>query len=153
MRHITRTLVARRGLAALLLLLTPAAASCKRDPGPGEVAAPGRAEVVVRLGYQKIGPPFLLKERNPALDGHLGAVAARTEWIEFQSGPPILEAIAAGAVDIGYVGETPPVFAQAGGVPFVYVAADPPAPKAEAILVRKDSPIQTSPICAARRWR
>jgi sulfonate transport system substrate-binding protein len=28
-------------------------------------------------------------------------------------------------VDIGYAGETPPVFAQAGGVQFVYVAADP----------------------------
>jgi len=46
-----------------------------------------------------------------------------------------------GAVDVGYVGETPPVFAQAGGVPFVYVASDPPAPKSEAILVPKDSKI------------
>jgi sulfonate transport system substrate-binding protein len=41
------------------------------------------------------------------------------------------------------VGETPPVFAQAGGVPFVYIATDPPAPKAEAIVVRKDSPVKT----------
>jgi ABC-type nitrate/sulfonate/bicarbonate transport system substrate-binding protein len=49
----------------------------------------------------------------------------------------------AGAVDIGYAGETPPVFAQAGGVPFLYVALDPPAPQAEAIVVRKDSALHT----------
>jgi sulfonate transport system substrate-binding protein len=61
--------------------------------------------------------------------------------VEFQAGPPLLEAMRGGAVDIGYVGETPPVFAQAGGVPFVYVAADARGPASEAILVRKDSNI------------
>ncbi|WP_437942845.1 aliphatic sulfonate ABC transporter substrate-binding protein [Sorangium sp. So ce341] len=71
----------------------------------------------------------------------LEAKNARAEWIEFPAGPPLLEAMRAGAVDVGHVGETPPVFAQAGGVPFVYVATDPPAPKAEAIVVPKDSPI------------
>ncbi len=100
-----------------------------------------REAVVVRLGYQKIGTPYLLKERADALKKALEAKNARAEWVEFQAGPPLLEAMRAGAVDIGHVGETPPVFAQAGGVPFVYVATDPPAPKAEAIIVPKDSPI------------
>jgi sulfonate transport system substrate-binding protein len=101
------------------------------------------AQIAVRIGYQKIGSPFLLKERSESLTKVLAERGARAEWIEFQAGPPILEAMRGGAVDIGYVGETPPVFAQAGGVPFVYVAVDPPAPKSEAILVRKDSPIET----------
>jgi sulfonate transport system substrate-binding protein len=39
------------------------------------------------------------------------------------------------------VGEAPPIFAQAAGTPFVYVAHEPPAPKGEAILVPKDSKI------------
>jgi sulfonate transport system substrate-binding protein len=37
------------------------------------------------------------------------------------------------------VGETPPVFAQAGEVPFLYVAHEAPAPQAEAIIVPKGS--------------
>jgi sulfonate transport system substrate-binding protein len=44
-------------------------------------------------------------------------------------------------VDLGYVGETPPVLAQAANVPFVYVAVDPPSPRSEALLVPGDSPI------------
>ncbi|HKO92946.1 MAG TPA: aliphatic sulfonate ABC transporter substrate-binding protein, partial [Polyangiaceae bacterium] len=91
---------------------------------------------------QKIGSPFLLKARAESLDRRLAAVHARAEWIEFQTGPLLLEAMRARAVDIGYVGETPPVFAQAGGVPFVYVALDPPAPQAEALIVPKASPLQ-----------
>jgi sulfonate transport system substrate-binding protein len=107
-------------------------------------AAPTAAEqVVVRIGYQKIGSPFLLKERAEALTAELGKRNARAEWVEFQAGPPILEAMRAGAVDIGYTGETPPVFAQAGGVPFVYIASDAPAPASEAILVPKDSKLKS----------
>lgn len=111
-----------------------------QESHPG--ASPGGEERTVRIGYQKIGPPFLLKERNESLVRRLAAANARAEWIEFATGPALLEAMRGGAVDIGYVGETPPVFAQSGGVDFVYVAADPSAPKAEAILVGKDSPIQ-----------
>ena len=40
-------------------------------------------------------------------------------------------------------GETPPVFAQAAGVPFVYVAVEPPAPRGEAVLVPRNSPVKT----------
>jgi sulfonate transport system substrate-binding protein len=147
-------------LAKLLtwVLFAYAMLGCNREPlgAPGTVESAGRAgnggerernpggeEVVVRLGYQKIGPPFLLKERSESLKQTLARAKARPEWIEFAAGPPLLEAMRASAVDIGYVGETPPVFAQSGGVDFVYVATDPPAPKAEAILVKKDSPIKT----------
>ena len=54
-----------------------------------------------------------------------------------------LEALNAGAIDFGSVGETPPIFAQAAGARLTYVAHEPPAPRGEAILVAKDSPIQT----------
>ncbi|HEY9597981.1 MAG TPA: aliphatic sulfonate ABC transporter substrate-binding protein, partial [Cyanophyceae cyanobacterium] len=37
----------------------------------------------------------------------------------------------------------PPIFAQANGVPFVYVANDPPVPESMGILVANDSPIRT----------
>jgi sulfonate transport system substrate-binding protein len=44
---------------------------------------------------------------------------------------------------VGYVGEAPPIFAQAAGAKFVYFGYDPAAPRAEAILVTKDSPIKS----------
>jgi sulfonate transport system substrate-binding protein len=99
--------------------------------------------VVVRIGYQRTGAPFLLKTRAQNLEQKLTAAHASLEWVEFQSGPPILEAMRAGAVDVGYTGETPPVFGQSGGVPFVYVASDAPAPEAEAIVVPSGSKVQT----------
>lgn len=130
-------------------------AACQKQndkQNDGEHAAPAQAQSartenkatsVVHIGFQKIGAPFLLKSRSTELDRHLAEASAKADWKEFKHGPALLEAINANEVDVGYVGETPPVFAQAGGVNFVYVATDPPAPKAEAIVVRKDSPIKT----------
>ncbi|HWL09791.1 MAG TPA: aliphatic sulfonate ABC transporter substrate-binding protein, partial [Planctomicrobium sp.] len=63
----------------------------------------------------------------------------RIEWIEFPAGPPLLEALNAGSIDLGHAGDSPPLFAQAAGIPFVYVATSPPSPDASAILVRRDS--------------
>ena len=48
-----------------------------------------------------------------------------------------------GSVDVGFVGEAPPIFAQAAGAQFLYIGNDPASPEAEAIVVPKDSPIQT----------
>jgi sulfonate transport system substrate-binding protein len=136
-------------LAALPALLLGCQKSGDERSGTGASAAPAaapvptvKAETVVKIGFQKIGAPFLLKSRSEDLDKRLLQKSAKTDWKEFKHGPALLEGIKAKEVDVGYVGETPPVFAQSGGVDFVYVASDPPAPKAEAIIVRKDSPIK-----------
>jgi sulfonate transport system substrate-binding protein len=65
------------------------------------------------------------------------------QWLEFPAGPQLLEGLNAGAVDVGTVGETPPIFAQAAGVDFVYIGNEPPAPHGEAIVVPENSPIKT----------
>jgi sulfonate transport system substrate-binding protein len=57
---------------------------------------------------------------------------------------PLIEALNAGAIDFGFVGDTPPLFAQASGVPFVYVASIPQPGKSSAILVRNDSAIKST---------
>jgi sulfonate transport system substrate-binding protein len=64
-------------------------------------------------------------------------------WTEFPSGPPLLEALNVGAIDFGNAGEAPPIFAQAAGAPLQYVAYEPPAPRGEAILVPKDSKLNS----------
>ncbi len=106
------------------------------------VSASYGEEKVVRIGYQKYGKLVLLKSKG-SLEEKLKAVGTKVVWTEFPSGPPLLEALNVGAVDFGNTGEAPPIFAQAAGAPIQYVAYEPPAPKGEAILVPKDSPIKS----------
>ena len=109
----------------------------------GTTAVSATAEdKVIRIGYQKYGNVILLKNKG-TLEGKLAEIGYKPEWKEFPSGPPLLEALNAGAIDFGHAGEAPPIFAQAAAAEFVYVAHEPPAPKGEAILVPKDSPIKS----------
>jgi sulfonate transport system substrate-binding protein len=98
------------------------------------------ADHVIHIGYQKYGN-FILLKGTGELEKKLAPKGYTVEWTEFPSGPPLLEALNAGAIDIGQTGEAPPIFAQAAAADFVYIAHEPPAPKGEAILVPKDSQI------------
>jgi len=63
------------------------------------------------------------------------------EWSLFPSGPPMLEAMAGGAVDFGATGDTPPIFAQAAGAPLVYVGYQPLTGVGEGVVVPPGSPL------------
>jgi sulfonate transport system substrate-binding protein len=97
---------------------------------------------VIRIGFQKYGKLVLLKGRG-TLEEKLKPLGYTVSWTEFPSGPPLLEALNVGAIDFGVAGEAPPIFAQAAGAPLVYLANDPPAPRGEAILVPKESPLKS----------
>ncbi|HKS19172.1 MAG TPA: sulfonate ABC transporter substrate-binding protein [Bradyrhizobium sp.] len=97
---------------------------------------------VVRIGFQKYGKLVLLKSKG-TLEEKLKTAGYKVVWTEFPSGPPLLEALNVGAIDFGNTGEAPPIFAQAAGAPIQYVAYEPPAPKGEAILVPKDSKLNS----------
>jgi sulfonate transport system substrate-binding protein len=116
------------------IALTPAAALLA-----GTASA---QENVVRIGFQKYGKLVLLKSKG-SLEPKLKALGFSVKWVEFPSGPPLLEAINVGALDFGNTGEAPPIFAQAAGAPIRYIAYEPPAPKGEAILVPKNSPLKS----------
>ena len=94
----------------------------------------------LRIGFQKGGLLLLVKLRG-SLEKALPHV--QIEWKEFATGPTLLEALDAGAIDFGVTGAPPPVFAQAAGRDFVAVAAEPGLPHSEALAVRGDSPIRT----------
>src|SRR6202048_2360091 len=108
----------------------------------GGVGASYGQDKVVRIGFQKYGKLVLLKGKG-SLEGKLKPLGYTVSWTEFPSGPPLLEALNVGSIDFGITGETPPIFAQAAGAPLVYLAYDPPAPRGEAILVPKDSPLKS----------
>lgn len=65
------------------------------------------------------------------------------EWKEFTSGPPILEALNAGAIHVGMVGNTPPIFAAAAGGTFKMVATASYTGKGDTILVPEGSPLKS----------
>ncbi|WP_215769272.1 aliphatic sulfonate ABC transporter substrate-binding protein [Gluconobacter sp. P5B12] len=107
------------------------------------LASPARAATpIIRIGYQRYSTLVILKASG-ALEKAL-AGRANVVWSEFVAGPQLLQALVAGALDLGQTGDAPPVFAAAASPgALVYVGHEPPAPLAEAILVPKDSSIRT----------
>jgi sulfonate transport system substrate-binding protein len=116
------------GLALVALVATPAT----------PLAADQAKEL--RIGYQKDGVLLIVKQQG-ALEKRLAQAGVKLSWVEFQSGPPLLEALNSGAIDIGQTGDTPPIYAQAAGSKLVYLAAAPDVGKRSGILVREDSGI------------
>lgn len=95
-----------------------------------------------RVGYQKASTILVVAKQQEAFEKGLKQLGVeKVTWVEFQFGPPLLEALGAGAVDIGFVGDTPPIFAQAAGAALVYIASAPAS--ASAILVPADSTVKS----------
>lgn len=108
---------------------------------PRRVRAQGAAGPV-RIGYQKFNTLNILKGSG-ALEEALAQVGREVRWFEFQAGPQLLEAMNAGAIDLGHAADAPTVFAQAAGVAFQYLATEPPYPEGIGVLVAADSPIRS----------
>ncbi len=104
----------------------------------------------LRVGVQKVGSLIVLR-RDGTLEKALAPKGTTVRFIEFQAGPPLMEALNAGAIDIGYTGDSPPVFALAGDVPLVYVASQPNGGNNEGILVRADSAYKSVTELAGKR--
>jgi sulfonate transport system substrate-binding protein len=75
--------------------------------------------------------------------GLINKLPFRAHWSDFTSGPPMLQAMGAGSIDIGQVGDAPPVFAAAGGSPVAVVSALQANPLGAVLLVPQNSPIRT----------
>jgi sulfonate transport system substrate-binding protein len=95
----------------------------------------------IRIGYQKNGV-LVIARQQATLEQHFAPQGIAVKWIEFSSGPPMLEAMNVGSVDYGAVGDSPPIFAQSAGAAIVY-AAGQPITNGQGILVQKDSPIRS----------
>ena len=94
----------------------------------------------IRIGYQKNGV-LVITRQQATLEKHFAPQGIEVKWVEFSSGPPMLEAMNVGSVDYGAVGDSPPIFAQAAGAAIVY-AAGQPITNGQGILVPQNSPIK-----------
>lgn len=112
---------------AALMLSTLVSAAQAADPA------------ALRIGYQKGSVSLVLAKQHLLLEQRFPDT--QVQWIEFPAGPQLLEALNIGSLDLGSTGDIPPIFAQAAGADLLYIAAEPPKPKAEVILLPKDSAI------------
>src|SRR5882762_8044341 len=109
------------------------------------VIPPARAEdkpTEIRIGTQKGGLFPAVRQRHTVEDA-FKPLGIEIKWVDFQFGPPLLEAINVGSVDFGSVGDSPPIFAQAANARIRYVAAVKQQGRTQAIIVPQDSPIKT----------
>jgi sulfonate transport system substrate-binding protein len=104
-----------------------------------EVNAQGAVKEI-RIGYQKNGV-LVVARQQAALKSHFKPLGIEVKWVEFSSGPPVMEAMNVGSIDYGAVGDSPPVFAQSAGAAIVY-AAGQPITNGQGILVPANSPIR-----------
>ncbi|MBB4383143.1 ABC-type nitrate/sulfonate/bicarbonate transport system substrate-binding protein [Bradyrhizobium sp. SBR1B] len=91
------------------------------------------AQTTLRVGDQKGNAQAVMEAA-----GVLKDVPYKIEWKEFPAAAPLLEALSAGAIETGLVGDSPFTFAAASGAPVKAIAAirqtgegarDPRAPK------------------------
>jgi sulfonate transport system substrate-binding protein len=125
-------------LAAVLTLAGCSGVPVTRPPvqPPVEDAALGGVTLVV--GDQKGGSQSLLRAA-----GLLDDLPYRVEWRTFTSGPPLIEAARAGAIDLGGTGNTPAIFATAAKARVQIVSANRGNVASDAVLVRGDSPLRS----------
>ncbi len=96
----------------------------------------------LHTGLQKSSTFNVVRARGD-LEKRLNRQGITVTWSEFTSGPPLLEALAAGKVDVGETGDAPVIFAQAKNAPVVYFGQSQPNPEAVALLVPQGSAIPT----------
>jgi sulfonate transport system substrate-binding protein len=101
------------------------------------VLSSAHAETTLIVGDQK-GNARAVMEAS----GVLKDVPYKIEWKEFAAAAPLLEALGAGAIEAGLVGDAPFTFAAAANVPVKAIGAIRQTGDGLAVLVPKDSAIK-----------
>lgn len=96
----------------------------------------------LKVGYQKTGLPVIARQQK-LIEKALEPKGVSVKWVEFTAGPPLVEALNVGAIDVGWTGDAPPIFGQSAGSAIVYVAALPGNVDGEAIIAKEGSGIKS----------
>ncbi len=96
----------------------------------------------LKIGFQKTGLPVIARQQQ-LIEKALEPKGVSVTWVEFTAGPPLVEALNVGAINVGWTGDAPPIFGQSAGSAIVYVAALPGNGEGEAIVAKADSGIKS----------
>jgi sulfonate transport system substrate-binding protein len=102
------------------------------------IAGHAFAQTTLRVGDQKGNSQAVMEAA-----GVLKDVPYEIEWKEFPAAAPLLEALSAGAIETGLVGDAPFTFAAASNVPVKAIAAIRQSREGLAVLVPEKSAIQS----------
>ncbi|WP_312793995.1 NrtA/SsuA/CpmA family ABC transporter substrate-binding protein [Tianweitania sp.] len=111
----------------------------------GSALAQGTRDTdTVRLGWGRGGLPLVAKQRGE-FEKILAAQDIKVEWVgPFPNHAPSLQAVVGGSADFGFWGSTTPALAGIiAGSPFVFTNFNVYTPRSTAIIVKKDSGIDT----------
>ncbi len=131
----SRRVVRPLALAALLSLVAACGASASADSSSG---AAGSGQVTLHIGDQGKYLKTLLET-----SGQLQGLGYHVVFDQFNSGPLVNQAFAAGVVDFGVMGDTPAIYAAAAGVPVDVVAASHTVGPGYTLLVRSGSGVRS----------
>ena len=102
------------------------------------IAGHALAQTTLRVGDQKGNAQAVMEAA-----GVLKDVPYKIEWKEFPAAAPLLEALSAGAIETGLVGDAPFTFAAASNVPVKAVAAVRQSQEGLSILVPEQSSVRS----------
>jgi len=123
--------------ACILILILFSLASCRRDQDGG-----GLTQINIACFPNITHAQALLMKGQETLERIFGD-DVNVNWITFNAGPSQIEAMFAGAVDIGYIGPVPAIsgYIQSGGDLFVIAGA---SNGGSAMVARNDSGIRSA---------
>jgi len=129
-----------RKTAVLLLmaLITVFIASCNK--AKGETAASGKP-IEIRIAITTYTEPILAQEKG-FFEEELKQNNATVKLSTFQSGPPMIEALAAKGLDFAVFGDQPAIQAIASGIPIKIISGICDAVESFGLIARVDSGIK-----------
>ncbi|OBR64107.1 sulfonate ABC transporter substrate-binding protein [Paenibacillus oryzae] len=116
-----------------------ATAGQEGDNKGGEEAVKDYKGLKLVLGVQGSGGLWGKAREEKWFEDEFGKLGVTIEWAEFQSGPPMTEAMASGKLDFAGLGNLPVVAAQAAGIPFRIISEALDGKNNVAIIVPPDS--------------
>ncbi|MFC4102390.1 ABC transporter substrate-binding protein [Paenibacillus xanthanilyticus] len=103
--------------------------------------ANGEKAVKVRIALNGSLNPLVIAEQKGWLKEGFDQLNAEVEWSKFASGPPILEALVSGRVDLTFLGDGATITGLSNKLPIQVVGLIGEGKNLNAILVSADSPI------------
>ncbi|MGO4715090.1 ABC transporter substrate-binding protein [Bradyrhizobium sp. 2TAF24] len=104
----------------------------------------------LRIGVHANNPTLLVASRTGELEKKLSPLGISVEWHHIAAGARTVDLVGANIIQVGGTGSTPPISAQARGLPLVYLATSAARPVG-GIYVRHDSKAQAIADLAGRR--
>ncbi|SPL69683.1 aliphatic sulfonate ABC transporter substrate-binding protein [Acinetobacter stercoris] len=125
---------------AAIVTLSINLAACEKKPNTKSDAT-GSELKTLTIGYQKASLKLIVAKKNKIFEQAFPNT--KIEWKEFPAGPQTLEALNVGAIDVGYTGDTPVIFALSAGKPIQYLAYEINSKNAHNLLIPKTSNIKS----------